>query len=152
MRLKKLFPILILLAIISFASYMLYIREGFFTAPTMTCSCPSGYTAADSSKSSKCYKCLSGRLSGTTCSGGGILDVKYKLCTCSNGKSVKCSDGKWADNNKCYNCDPSTPTYIKPTIMTVSTYAGSVRCTTGGSPTAASKTAYEVSNGLFCPT
>ena len=151
MRIKKVLPFLILLAL-AFAAYMYYFREGFLTPPTMTCTCPSGYRAADSSNSSKCYKCSTGTLSGSSCTSGGILDVKYKNCTCSNNKTPTCSDGQKTVNNKCYNCDPSNPSYNTPTLMTNSTYANTIRCTISGSTTATSKPAYEVANGFYCPT
>ena len=147
MRLKKLLPYLILLLVV-LCGYMLYTREGF--TATISCSCPTGYVVGTtSSTNDKCYKCSSGTYSGGTCSG--TLDVKFKTCTCTNSKTPTCSDGKKAVNNKCYNCDPSNPTYNTPTLMTIPPYVNTIRCTVSGIPTATSKTAYEVTNGLFCP-
>lgn len=134
MRIKKLLPYLILLLIV-IVSYILYKSIEGFTTPI--CTCPTGYTAGTSTNSDKCYKT-------------GFPTV-FKDCKCSNTAIVPhCSDGKKAANNKCYNCDPSYPTYNTPTLMTISPYVGTVRCTTSGLGTAASKMAYEVTNGLFC--
>ena len=150
MRLKKLLPYLILLLVV-LCGYMLYTREGF-TAPIMTCSCPTGYIVGNTtSTNNKCYKCINGTYNNGTCSGGGTLDVKFKNCTCSNNKTPTCSDGQKTVNNKCYNCDPSNPSYNTPTLMTIPPYVNTIRCTVSGIPTATSKTAYEVTNGLFCP-
>lgn len=149
MRIKKILPYLILLLVV-LCGYMLYNHVEGFSA-TMTCSCPTGYIR-DTTNNNKCYKCSTGTYSNGACSSGGVLDVKYNSCTCSNGKTTTCSNGTKLANNKCYTCDPSNPTYNTPTLMTASPYNGTVRCTTSGSSTAtSSKTAYEVTNGLFCP-